>query len=235
MSRRRSRHAVLQEVPQPRLRDRSATKEALDVVAIAVKEHDAVVATVGHIDIAVLVDRHIRRAVEFTLAVTARSDHHQWLAGRAQLLHAVVAPVAHVDAALRVQRDAPRHVELPRIRSSTTATTSQFPAGGLSGSASGSPAYHSRDSDSDLDFIACPPSCCARLRPRATSSSRVKSVSEVSSVNGCKDGPAEHGRSDPGPVGGMSRPPFLARCATGRDAAGRSHELVLSHGRRRRQ
>src|SRR5439155_26191390 len=103
--------------------------QAGDRVAFAIENADPVVAPIGHVDVAVAVDRDIGRVIELVGAWVAGllrgggdigperghrvgilglldravfADAHQRLALVGQLLHAVILPVRDVDVAVLV-------------------------------------------------------------------------------------------------------------------------------------
>ena len=90
--------------------------EAPHVVPLGVEHLHAVVAPVGHVDVAVRIHRNAGRPVELTLAAACLADGLFELAVAGEHLVAVVAPVGHIDVAELVHVHTPRQVELAGFR-----------------------------------------------------------------------------------------------------------------------
>ena len=82
------------------------------ILAVGVKDLQAVVLVVGNIDVAIVVNGHIGGAVELAVAGAGAAEFHQKAAVGGKLLDAVVAPVGYIDIAVIVNCDAPGVAEL---------------------------------------------------------------------------------------------------------------------------
>ena len=68
---------------------------------------------VGHVNVALGVDRHRGRPLELAVAGAALAEHVGESAVRVEDLHPVVAGIGHIDEALGVDKDAARRAHLP--------------------------------------------------------------------------------------------------------------------------